>query len=166
MQQNEIMKKDIFIDTNIAGKFANPQDKEYIKLTKWLIHYVPKDSENKDEYAHLVVSNKLLKEYYRSSMNAQSSTAIPAIIDQLTRDGRLIIIKNDRIKEFKDKYYTKAVKKRLRCNNEDREHFPLVLLSDRKYALSYDDNFIYDLEHFPGGFHVLVKKRPEELPYL
>ncbi|KAA6344231.1 hypothetical protein EZS27_008124 [termite gut metagenome] len=166
MLRNEIMKKDIFIDNNIAGKFANPQDAEYIRLTEWLMHYdVSKDSENKDEYAHLVVSNKLLKEYYRSSMSAQSDTTISVIIDKLTREGRLIIIRNDRIKEFKDKHYTKAVERKLHCNNEDREHLPLVFLSDRKYALSYDGNFIYDLEYFPG-FRVLVKKRPEELPYL
>jgi hypothetical protein len=38
------------------------------------------------------------------------------------------------------------------------------LLSDRKFALSYDDNFIYDLINF-SGFTVLVKKRPEEIPY-
>jgi hypothetical protein len=52
----------------------------------------------------------------------------------------------------------------LTCNYEDREHLPVVLLSQRKYALSLDDRFIADLENFPG-FVVLVKKRPEELPY-
>lgn len=30
------MKKDIFIDNNIASKFSNPLDPEYKKLIKWL----------------------------------------------------------------------------------------------------------------------------------
>ena len=50
------MKKDIFIDTNVASKFSNPQDKEYIKLTQWLILFDRDDAGNKDNYAHLVVS--------------------------------------------------------------------------------------------------------------
>ena len=158
------MKKDLFIDNNIAKNFSNPQDEEYIKLTKWLINFDSSDNENKDNYAHLVVSNKLLKEYYRTSMNAVSDTAIPAIIDILTREGRLITISNQQIKDFKSTYYSKRVERNLRSNKEDREHIPLVLLSDRKFALLRDDNFKYDLEHF-AGFTVRVEKRPEDLPY-
>ena len=41
------MKKDIFIDNNIASKFSNPQDKEYIKLTQWLLYFDGTDVENK-----------------------------------------------------------------------------------------------------------------------
>lgn len=158
------MKKDLFIDNNIAKNFSNPQDKEYIKLTEWLLKLDSADIENKDNYAHLVVSQKLLVEYYRTSMGAVSDTAIPAIIDKLTREGRLITISKLQINDFKSTHYSKRVERNLRSNNEDREHIPLVLLSDRKFALSYDDNFIYDLENF-AGFTVRVEKRPEDLPY-
>lgn len=158
------MKKDIFIDNNLASKFTNPQDKEYLRLTKWLLDFDIDDIENKDNYAHLVVSKKLLVEYYRSSMGASSSTAIPIIINKLQQQGRLVVISNKEIKEFKQDHYSKITEKKFRSNNEDRELIPVVLLSVRKYALSYDDNFTHDLENFPG-FKVLVKKRPEEIPY-
>lgn len=158
------MKKDLFIDNNIAKNFSNPQDKEYIKLTEWLLKFDSADVENKDNYAHLVVSKKLLGEYNRTSMNAKSDTAIPSIIDKLTREGRLIAISNQQIKDFQSTYYSKRVKRNLRSNSEDKEHIPLVLLSDRKFALLLDDNFKYDLEHFVG-FVVRVEKRPENLPY-
>ncbi len=158
------MKKDLFIDNNIAKNFSNPQDEEYIKLTKWLINFDSSDIENKDNYAHLVVSQKLLVEYLRTSMSATSDTAIPIIIEKMQREGRLILISNQQIKDFKSNHYSRRVERNLRSNNEDREHIPLVLLSDRKFALSYDDNFIYDLENF-AGFTVRVEKRPEDLPY-
>jgi len=158
------MKKDLFIDTNITSKFSNPQDKEYIKLTKWLLKFDEEDVENRNNYAHLVVSNKLLVEYKRSALGATSDTSIPVIIDTLQRQGRLIKKSNQEIISFKQTYFTKAVEKSLRSNNEDRDHIPLVLLSDRKYALTLDNNLKYDLEHF-SGFRVRVEKRPENLPY-
>lgn len=158
------MKKDIFIDNNIASKFSNPQDKEYIKLTQWLLKFDKNDIDNKDNYAHLVVSKKLLAEYYRSAMGASSDTSIPVIINKLLSQGRLNNISNQDIKDFQTSHFTNAVKRKLRSNNEDREHIPLVLLSDRKYALTRDDNFKYDLENF-SGFSVRVEKKPENLPY-
>ena len=158
------MKKDIFIDNNIANKFSNPQDKEYIKLTEWLLHFDIKDLENINEYAHLVVSKKLLVEYLRSNQNTFVNTSIPMIVAELQKQGRLIFISNDEIKEFKNKFYTKTVEKKLKCNNEDREHLPVVLLSDRKYALSLDENFIFDLKNFKG-YNVTIEKRPQDLNY-
>jgi len=158
------MKRDLYIDNNIASKFSNPQDKEYIKLTKWLLNFDVNDTKNKDQYAHLMVSQKLLTEYLRSSQNSKSNTSIPIIINKLLSEGRLIIISNDAIKKFRSAYFTKAIEKRLRCNEEDRNHIPLVLLSDRKYALAYDISLTHDLKKFPG-FTVFVEKRPEKLPY-
>jgi hypothetical protein len=158
------MKKDIFIDNNIASKFSNPQDEEYKTLTRWLLKFDQEDSENKDNYAHLVVSNKLIGEYIRSNQDANSNTNIMAIINKLTKEDRLLRVSNDEIRQFKKSHYTKARIKKLRCNNEDREHIPVVLLSDRKYALSIDDNFLHDLLNFPG-FAVRAAKRPEQLPY-
>lgn len=153
------MKKDIFIDTNIACRFSNPMDQELIKLLDWLIN-----TRQEGKAAYLVVSQKLLNEYYSSCRGAKSDTSIPILIDTLLKDGRLIKITKAQIEGFQEEYYTKAMIKRLRANNEDRYHIPVVLLSDRKYALTNDQNFAYDLKHFPG-FSVLVSNRPEEIPY-
>jgi hypothetical protein len=52
------------------------------------------------------------------------------------------------------------------CNQEDKEHVPVVLLSERKYALTFDINFTHDLLNFPGyKDKVRVEKQPENLPY-
>ena len=117
-----------------------------------------------DDRAYLVVSQKLLAEYSRSCRDASGATSIPMIISKMTKEGRLIQITNHEIKDFKSQYFTKAIEKKLRSNNEDRDHIPSVLLSERKYALTYDENFTYDLEHFPG-FTVIVKSRPEDIDY-
>jgi hypothetical protein len=148
------MKKDIFIDNNIAKNFSNPMDEEYITLIRWLML----------GNAYLVVSNKLLMEYGRTVSYTSGGSNIFIIIDKLTREGRLIKITNIEIKEFKREHFTKKVIKTLRSNKEDRDHIPVVLLSHRKYALSLDNHFIYDLVHFPG-FTVRAERRPENLPY-
>lgn len=53
------MKKDIFIDNNIACRFANPMDPEMKKLINWIM----KNEEGSEDNAILVVSDKLLHEY-------------------------------------------------------------------------------------------------------
>lgn len=155
------MRKDIFIDNNIACRFCNPLDSNLKDLITWLMAY---NDGNDEENAYLVVSKKLLNEYISSCREADGSTSIPVIINQLTRENRLIRISNEQIKDFQTKYFTKKVEKKLRSNNEDRNHIPVVLLSDRKYVLTNDTNFTYDLKNFPG-FTVLVSNRPEEIPY-
>ena len=112
----------------------------------------------------LVVSDKLLREYIASCQGAYGATSIPTIIGKLTREGRLTKITNADIKGFQNIYFTKTVERNLRSNQEDRNHIPVVLLSERKFALTNDRNFTFDLEHFPG-FRVLVSSRPENLPY-
>lgn len=154
------MKKDIFIDNNIACRFSNPMDKEMVKLIDWLIH----SNTPEKEKAYLVVSKKLLGEYYSSSRDAKSNTSIPSIIGTLQKEGRLSIISNQEIKSFKEAFFTKKIENILRSNNEDRDHIPVVLLSDRKFALTKDRNFAADLNSFPG-FKVLVSDRPELIPY-
>lgn len=154
-------KKDIFIDNNITKNFANPLDPAYKTLITWLIRF---NEQDKRQNAYLVVSNKLLAEYFRTSGHAHSSTNITVIINKLQREGRLIKISNQQIKEFKRKYFTKKVSKKLTCNQEDQEHIPVVLLSDRKYVLSLDKKFCDDLINFPG-FIVTAKRRPQDLPY-
>lgn len=154
------MKHDIFIDTNIASRFTNPMDPGYIALIQWLLTFNPESGRN----AFLVVSKKLLAEYHRSSVYAHTHTCIAVIINTLLMQGRLTIITNNQIKSFQQSFFTKKVLKVLHSNHEDRNHIPVVLLSDRKYALSIDEAFCHDLIHFPG-FVVRVEKRPENLPY-
>lgn len=147
--------KDIFIDTNIAKNFTTPLDPEYKKLIRWLLT---------SSEACLVVSQKLLVEYDRSAKHAATPTSIPVVIDRLTRDGLLNKIGNPEIRAFQQAHFTKKVINKLTCNEQDREHIPVVLLSERKYALTLDDAFKHDLENFPG-FKATVEKRPEHLPY-
>ncbi len=154
--------KDLFIDNNVASRFTNPLDPEYKKLIVWLLTYDPKKPENN---AYLVLSKKLIGEYSSSTQGANTSTCIPVIINKLIKEGRRNFISNERIKEFQAKHFTKKVQKHLRSNNKDREYIPLVLLSERKFAITIDDNFVYDLTHFPG-FTVKAEKRPELLPYI
>ncbi len=158
------MKKDIFIDNNIASRFKNPADPAYIKLRDWLIQYTEIKAGEIDTNAHLVVSQKLLNEYNRSNQNVKEGQNIIAIIGRLQKQGRLVFIKNQAIKDFQQIHFTKKAEKKLTCNQEDREHIPTVLLSHRKYALSIDDAFVADLINFPG-FVVTACKRPEDLPY-
>ena len=158
------MRKDIFIDNNVAKNFANPLDPEYKKLIQWLMAY-DLDKHGKDgDAAYLMVSNKLIAEYQRTSGDARSATNITMIISQMTKEGRLVRVSNQEIAAFKRKHFKKRVIKKFTCNEEDRELIPVVLLSDRKYALSLDNNFIHDLENFPG-FVVVTARRPENLLY-
>ncbi|MCU0425773.1 MAG: hypothetical protein MUF71_09135 [Candidatus Kapabacteria bacterium] len=154
------LKKDIFIDNNIAKNFANPLDPEYKKLLKWLMENHPDD----EQKSCLVVSQKLLAEYHRSSLHATSATNIAALINTLLREKRLKKISNDQIKQFKQEHFTKQVEKKMLSNNEDRDHIPVVLLSHRRFALTFDKGLTQDLENFPG-FTVTVVKRPQDLPY-
>jgi len=155
------MRKDIFIDTNIAKNFVHPLDPEYKKLIRWLKAYNPEDS---SKNAYLMVSTKLIAEYGRTAGASPSATNIILIIEKMQEKGRLVKITNEQIKEFKREYFTKKVERNLTCNKEDREHIPVVLLSERKYALSFDENFVNDILNFPG-FVVVAAKKPQDIPY-
>ncbi len=155
------MKKDIFIDANIAKSFANPADPEYIKLLEWLRTY----NRNPRRDAYLVVSKKLLQEYIGSTGDCINTTNICAIVGVLLSEGRLIVKKNKDISDFRKTHYKKHIRKCLTCNRIDRDyHIPTVLLSDRRYALSIDSDFIRDLIWFPG-FTVVTAKRPQAINY-
>jgi len=114
--------------------------------------------------AHLVWSQKILAEYNRTAANSRSDTNIAIIIDKLTRQGRHIFISNQQIKDFKRGHFKKRILHQLRCNTEDRNHIPVVLLSDRKYALSADHGFVHDINNFPG-FVARAAIRPQDIPY-
>jgi predicted nucleic acid-binding protein len=155
------MKKDIFIDNNIASKyFSTPTDEEYKKLIDWLGTH---DKEEEND-AYLVVSPYLIREYNESNRNARSETNILNILIQLTKQGRLVHFTKKDIEAFQAKYFTKKVFKKLLSNAQDRNHIPAILLSDRKMALSEDNNFLSDLQEFPD-FEPITAKRPENLNY-
>jgi hypothetical protein len=159
------MIKDIFIDNNVAKNFTNPVNPEYLKLINWLKKYDKPPIDKPDHInAHLVFSKKIAHEYYASAQHAYTDTCMPVIIDQLTREGRLVKISNEQIKNFHTEYFKPKIIKRLKSNKKDWDHIPAVLLSNRKYALAIDDNFCNDLVNFPG-FKTKVAKRPENLPY-
>ncbi len=156
------MKKDIFIDNNIACRFSNPMDPNMIELVSWLMD----NRGDHSNHAFLAVSKKLLEEYLSSCRGGgnASSTSMPMIVDRLGREGRLSFISKKKIDRFKEMYYTKRVVNHFLSNAEDREHIPVVLLSDRKFALTKDRNFAADLMRFPG-FSPVVSGRPEDIPY-
>lgn len=162
------MIKDIFIDNNIAKNFATPIDPNYKELISWLKEFDQDKIKSNPSlilnYAHLVVSQKLLKEYLDSSKNTNKPNAIPSIIDKLSREGRLIKKSKKEIENFRSNYFSKTILKNLLSNKEDHCHIITILLSERKFCLTYDHNLTYDLENFPK-FNVIVKKRPEELDY-
>ena len=65
---------------------------------------------------------------------------------------------------FQTKYFDKKMNRKLKSNSKDRNHIPVVLLSNRKMALSEDNNFLDDLLQF-SGFTPITAKRPENLNY-
>jgi hypothetical protein len=155
------MRKDIFIDNNIAKNFSYPIDNEYKKLINWLLK---NNLERPENNAFIVVSQKLITEYFRSSMHAKSLTNIAVVLAKMQKEGRRIFVTPKQIKDFQNEYFTKKVIKNLKSNNEDREHIPVVFLSNRKYVLTLDEYFTHDLLHFPK-FNATVEKRPENLLY-
>ena len=155
------MKKDIFIDNNIASRyFSNPIDAEHSKLVDWLRTF----NEDEETDAYLLISPYLMREYHESNRNATSTTNIVQIISDLTKQERLVNFTKKEIEAFQNQHYSKKVMKRLLSNNKDHNHIPVVLLSDRKMALSEDDNFLHDLYEF-SGFEPVTAKRPENLNY-
>ena len=160
--------KDIFIDNNVAKNFATPIDENYKALIIWINDYdselVDKDPVKKDDFAHLVVSQKLLVEYLNSSKDCSKLNAMPSIINRLTQQGRIIKKSKAEINTFTAKHFSKKLIGSLLSNHEDHCHIVTVLLSNRKLCLTYDENLAKDLNNFPG-YTVLVEKRPEKLLY-
>ncbi|MEY4936484.1 MAG: hypothetical protein RIS64_2843 [Bacteroidota bacterium] len=155
------MKKDIFIDNNIASRYlSNPTLDEYKKLIEWLMMH----QKNEETDAYLVISPFLLKEYIESNRNANSKTNIVQIIDLFTKQNRLIRFDKKQIEAFQTKHFTKKVIKRMQSNAKDRNHIPAVLMSDRKMALSEDIKFLNDLEQVPD-FEAVTATKPEDLNY-
>lgn len=150
---------DIFLDNDfIVHNFKKP-DNITLDLIKWLY-----DEDDLDDKAFLVVSQKLYMEYVASASPVASYTNILSIYAFMQAQGRLNFFDNNKIKEFKTKYITKKVSKRLLCNKKDRDHIPVILLSNRKFAITQDESLLYDLNNFKG-FNVTAVKSPDEVQY-
>ena len=92
-----------------------------------------------------------------------SGSNILILISELNKKGRLYKIGKDQIKEFIRKHFKKSLK--LRSNVKDHQHIPVVMLSNRKLALSLDGNFRYDINNFPK-FKAEAYEFPSEANYI
>lgn len=72
---------------------------------------------------------------------------LPVIVDQLTRTGRLKWYSKKDLKLFPIK---ERVVKRLLSNQGDHDYIKIVMMSDRKLALTGDNNLRRDINNFPG----------------
>jgi hypothetical protein len=144
--------KDVFIDNCSATRFNNKMESEYLDLYLWLLNE-----------GVLVVSDKLICEYSRSNSGySMSGRNILILISELTRKGRLHKVGKDQIRKFMSKHFKKSVK--LRSNVNDHHHIPVVMLSNRKLALSLDGNFRYDVNNFPK-FKAEAYEFPSDVKY-
>ncbi len=141
------MRKDIFIDTNIAKNFNNPLDPEYRKLLKWL----------KDE-GFWVMNQKLLIEYGRTNQN------VIVLVNELQRKGRLVSFSKTDLAAIR---FSKSYEKQLRSNSEDWHHLKTIWLSDRKIAIIIDEGLRYDVNCSPkqNGITPWAVSRPEGVDY-
>ena len=152
--------KDLLIDNDCASKhFATPVLDEYRELIRWIMKF-----NNDADDCVLVVSQKLLAEYYRSSSNAESLTAIPQLLNLLTKQGRLIKISNSVLKETEKKLFTKKNLRSISCNKEDFPHIIAVALSNRKLAISEDEKLRQSINNFPK-LNMQAFKRPSDFDY-
>lgn len=142
--------KDIFVDCDTLHNFFNPADTEYRKFIKWLI-----------EEGSLVISKKILGEYTGACGDAKKEYNIIIIIDRQTREGRINMKKKEEIKLIKFKNH--QVKK-FKSNRKDHHHIKLVMASFRKFAISEDTDFRFDINNCPGH-SARAEKRPEHIPY-
>ena len=146
------MIKDIFIDNNVAKNFKNPVDPHYKKLIDWLY-----------ECGHLVLSQKLLKEYYDSNRGNWGQSII-TIINRPTKDERLVRISNEQMENLR---FPKRLDEKYQRLNKDYWHIKAILLSNRKLAIIIDSNFRNAINDHPkhDGVSACAVSRPEEVNY-
>jgi hypothetical protein len=157
------MKKDIFIDNNIACLFASTTNQHCIELIVWLLN---NDMENPENNGYLMISDELRKEYFRSNSGCDKKFSIIMVYFQLQKDGRLHGKSKEELAAFKRTNMPKKCWNKLNSKESDREHIPLVFLSDRKLVLSNDTEFLNDLINFPKfGKDVRYSRTPEGLEY-
>jgi hypothetical protein len=143
-------KKDIFVDANVAKNFCNPADEVYKEFIRWLFFQ-----------GSLAVSNKLLAEYNRGCGGAQSDSNVFAIIAAQLRKGRLAKFENEQLRAVK---FSKSQIKKLLSNAADHDHLRLVILSNRRLAITIDKNLRDDINAFPA-IGARAAARPDEIHY-
>src|SRR5262245_33986959 len=126
------LRKDLLVDNTVAKSFCAPPDNEHRTFVSWLFNE-----------GVLVVTQRLLLEYVATAGNSRSGTSMPAIIDNLTRDGRLKKFTKQELESFR---FPTRIKNRLRSNREDHDNIKAVLMSVRKFALTHDVAFTCDLQ--------------------
>jgi len=146
------MIKDLFVDNNIAKNFKNPADPEYERLIKWLF-----------EKGHLVLTQKLLKEYHDSN-RGNYGQSILSIIARLTKEERIVMISNEQLDALR---FSKTIDKKCIKLNKDYWHLKAILLSNRKMAVIIDKAFRDAVNSHPKheGIQACAVARPEEIDY-
>lgn len=146
------MKKDLFVDNNVAKNFKNPADPEYRKLMNWLF-----------TEGHLVLTHKLNMEYLASNQGNFGQSII-TIINKLTIDGRLVKISTEEMKAFT---FPKSLDKKCLKLNKDYWHLKAILLSNRKAAIIIDKAFRDAVNNHPkhNGIQACAVARPEDIDY-
>jgi len=162
------MKKDIFIDADVANKFASTKDEHLLELINWLL-------ESKNQ-SFLMMSDYLRNDCFKGNNHCSKEFSICTIYFQLQKDDRLNVKTKKEIKLFQQKFFNKKVWDKLKCTtnkkgdkSNDPEHIALILLSDRRIALTEDENLLNGILDFPmkgiGGIKATVAKKPQELNY-
>lgn len=155
--------KDIFIDNDVAVKFATPPSSEYKQFISWLLK---RDPSNPSNEAYIVLNKRIYHEYIASCGLGSSSTNIVLIVDKMISQGRTNKFTKTDIESFKRTCYKKHVRASLACDYFDKEfHLPSVMLSQRQYLISEDGNFKSDVQKFKG-FHGATAISPNHIPYV
>lgn len=142
--------KDLLVDNTVAKNFCNSLDPHYKAFIQWLLlHGVS------------VITQRLIVEYVASCGGSPSNTSIPTIIDHLQRAGRLTHFNSRQLNALR---FPRRVARLLRSNRNDHGSIKAVMLSHRKYALSRDERFCYDVNYYPGC-RARAETRSEDLPY-
>ncbi|MEO9144544.1 MAG: hypothetical protein ABI237_03220 [Ginsengibacter sp.] len=161
--------KDIFIDADITNKFSKTTDKDLIELIEWLL--------NKENKSFLLVSDYLRNEYLKGNAHCVKEFSISTIYFKLQQDGRLNAKTKKEIEDFKQKHFSKTIWKNLNClkqkkgknRTSDPNHIALIYLSDRRFALTEDENLFKDLNELKfkreDGKKVTVAKSPTDINY-
>lgn len=146
------MIKDLFVDNNVAKNFKNPADPQYEKLIQWLYNE-----------GHLVLSQKLLKEYHDSN-RGNYGQSILSIIARLTKDERIVMISNEQLKALN---FPKKLDEKCQRLDKDYWHLKAILLSNRKMTLIIDQRFRDAVNSHPkfDGVQAYAVARPEEIDY-
>lgn len=159
--------KDIFIDVQIANRFANPPNEHYREFINWLL---TNNKKNTASNAVMMLSAKLLQKYEAGCKNCTKPTSINTIIAIILLERRYTMISNKDIVDFRKKFVDNPDKKKklnfIKCNNEDKDHILLIKRSIRKMMVCNDTNFINSVTQFPKwGKDVRWSRTPEKIPY-